>query len=271
VVPYEEVEKGGTLEFEMADQPAKTTFAPFNLERSREEFPAVPIIDGPGRVFSGQATITLKSTDPNVQLFYSTDSTEPHTPYTGPITIDRNTDIAARAVDKTGRPSLLAQASFYKRPNNWTVKIDSKYSRQYTGGGDEGLVDGIRGSTNFASGEWQGYQGQDFVATVDLQKETEIHNVGAGFLQVARSWIWMPTHVQFEASDDGVNFRPVADMKTDVAVENMDPVKRDYRQAIPTTKARYIRVHADNLGKIPSWHPGAGGDAYIFVDEILID
>ena len=51
VVPYEEIEKGGTLEFEMADQPAKTTFAPFNLERSREAFPAVPIIDGDGPGF----------------------------------------------------------------------------------------------------------------------------------------------------------------------------------------------------------------------------
>ena len=132
-------------------------------------------------------------------------------------------------------------------------------------------TDGIRGTTSFASGEWQGYQGQDFIATVDLQNETEIHSVGAGFLQVARSWIWMPTHVQFDVSDDGINFHPVSDIKTDVAVENMDPVKRDYRQAIPTAKARYVRVHAYNLGKIPSWHPGAGGDAYIFVDEILID
>jgi hypothetical protein len=51
----------------------------------------------------------------------------------------------------------------------------------------------------------------------------------------------------------------------------MDPIKRDYRQAITMTKARYIRVHAYTLGKIPSWHPGANGDAYIFVDEILID
>jgi hypothetical protein len=51
----------------------------------------------------------------------------------------------------------------------------------------------------------------------------------------------------------------------------MDPAKRDYKQAISPTKARYVRVHAYNLGKVPSWHPGAGGDAWIFVDEIFID
>ena len=72
-------------------------------------------------------------------------------------------------------------------------------------------------------------------------------------------------------SEDGVNFRPVADIKTDVPVTDMDPAKRDYKQAISPAKARYVRVHAYNLGKVPSWHPGAGGDAWIFVDEIFID
>ena len=35
--------------------------------------------------------------------------------------------------------SLSSEATFYKKPNDWTVKIASKYNRQYTGGGDEGL------------------------------------------------------------------------------------------------------------------------------------
>ncbi len=46
---------------------------------------------------------------------------------------------------------------------------------------------------------------------------------------------------------------------------------RDYFQNITPTKARYVRVKAVNLGKIPAWHPGAGFDAFIFVDEIFID
>ena len=51
----------------------------------------------------------------------------------------------------------------------------------------------------------------------------------------------------------------------------MDSKTRDYTQTIPPVHGRYVRVHAYNLGKIPSWHPGAGGDAYIFVDEILVN
>jgi hypothetical protein len=35
--------------------------------------------------------------------------------------------------------------------------------------------------------------------------------------------------------------------------------------------ARYVRVFARNLGTIPPWHPGAGDQCFIFVDEILIE
>src|SRR4030095_14861018 len=92
---------------------------------------------------------------------------------------------------RTGVESKRAEGQFYKRANEWTVKLLSSYSSQYTGGGDDAIIDGLRGTANFASGEWQGYQGKTFEAVIDLQKESEIKSVGGSFLQAARSWIWM--------------------------------------------------------------------------------
>ena len=34
--------------------------------------------------------------------------------------------------------------------------------------------------------------------------------------------------------------------------------------------ARYIKIVATNYGILPSWHQGAGGNAFIFNDEIEI-
>jgi hypothetical protein len=31
---------------------------------------------------------------------------------------------------------------------------------------------------------------------------------------------------------------------------------------------RYLRVKAKNFGVLPEWHQGAGGEAFIFIDEI---
>ena len=81
----------------------------------------------------------------------------------------------------------------------------------------------------------------------------------------------MPTRIEFEVSDDNVNFRKVAEIKTDVAIDDMTPQIKDYMQKIAPVKARYVRVRAYNVGKIPAWHPGAGFDAFIFVDEIFIN
>ena len=45
--------------------------------------------------------------------------------------------------------------------------------------------------------------------------------------------------------------------------------KFDFKFEKPT-KARYVKVVAKNFGKLPDWHLGAGGDAFIFIDEIEI-
>jgi hypothetical protein len=80
----------------------------------------------------------------------------------------------------------------------------------------------------------------------------------------------MPANIEFQVSDNGTDFHTVANIKTDVPQTEMNPVIKEFRQSITPTKARYIRVRASNIGKIPSWHPGAGGDPWIFVDEIFI-
>jgi hypothetical protein len=36
------------------------------------------------------------------------------------------------------------------------------------------------------------------------------------------------------------------------------------------TTARYLRVKATNYGTIPDWHPGKGGRAHIFIDELIV-
>ena len=81
----------------------------------------------------------------------------------------------------------------------------------------------------------------------------------------------MPKRIEFETSTDGVNFTKAADITTDVAPEEMTEQIRNYSQNIKTIKARFVRVKATNLGKIPAWHPGAGDDAFIFVDEIFVN
>jgi hypothetical protein len=36
-------------------------------------------------------------------------------------------------------------------------------------------------------------------------------------------------------------------------------------------ETHYIRIHAKNIAVCPEWHKGAGGKAWLFVDEIMIN
>ena len=169
--------------------------------------------------------------------------------------------------------SPLAMSQLHQVNNHYTIQILSHYNPQYTAGGPNGIIDGLKGDIDWRKGRWQGYQGQDFVAIVDLQKTTSIDTVIIGFLEDRRSWIFAPSFVEIFGSNDGVNFIHLSagdylnQFSQEMTLQRspfeffLTPGKHSYR---------YLKVVATNYGKLPAWHQGAGGDAFIFVDEIEI-
>jgi len=273
-VTQDHIMAGGVLELDMSSTPDDKAFVYASTSTVGRDHPAVPWIDGGGRVFEGSTLVTMKSTSRTGRIHYTLDGSEPTVispVFTVPFRVDKATTVKAIVISVGGARSLVETATFQKRANDWKVIHVSPYSPQYTGGGDNAIVDGIRGTVNFASGEWQGVQGKPFEATIDLRRETEIRELGAGFLQVAGPWIWMPDRVEFEVSSDGVKFDRVAEIKPGFSQTDMTPTVREYRQKIAPTRTRYVRIKAYNFGNIPGWHPGAGGDPWIFVDEIFIN
>jgi hypothetical protein len=274
-ITHDHIRAGGILELDMSDRPNDKAFSAYSSATVFRDRPAVPVIDG-GRVFKDKTLVTIRSLNPRERITYSIDNdgeefARKTQNYTGPFSINETSRVEAYATAPwDGSESLKAEARFAKRDNDWTVKIASPYSSQYTGGGDDAIIDGLRGTPNFASGEWQGYWGKTFEAVIDLKRETQIQTLGGSFLQSARSWIWMPDRIEFDVSKDGVSFRRVAEIRPGFPQQNMDPAMKEFLENIPQTSARYLRVRAFNFGKIPAGHLGAGGDPWIFVDEIII-
>jgi hypothetical protein len=124
-----------------------------------------------------------------------------------------------------------------------------------------------------SDGAWQGYQGKDLVVLIDLGEVQQVRKVAVGFLQDTGSWIWTPTRVDFELSVDGKK----ADSGFSFFGEGSDSPEGqgvfmgEIGSRILPVKVRYVRIRAYNLPKIPAWHPGSGGEAWIFADEIIIE
>ncbi|ESU23984.1 putative hybrid glycoside hydrolase, group 92(-20) family protein precursor [Flavobacterium enshiense DK69] len=232
-------------------------------------FTTVPTIQSESKAFKDKLKINMESNLGN-KIYYSFTDNGDFKEYTQPFEIDKTTSIFAYCLDYRGEKSSTVNATFFKKPNDYTIDIKSKYSAQYHAGGPQGLVDGVMGTENWRKGDWQGYQAQNFEATIDLKKTTEVSEVTARFLQDTRAWILMPTKVEYYVSKDNKKFELVATVNNTLDAKDYEAKVMAFDGKIKATKARYVKVKAYNFGKLPEWHQGAGGDAYIFVDEITV-
>ncbi len=196
----------------------------------------------------------------------------PAMPYEGEITLGESCTLEAFRETPEGR-SKLVRSCYHQISRDRSVTIYSHYNPQYSGGGDNALIDGIRGKLNWRTGAWQGYQAQDFEAVVDLLSTCEISYISSGYCQDVRSWIWMPTSVEYFISVDGEEWTPVGKLGNSLGAAPDDYTIQTAEAELTLPKAmpaRYVKVVAHNFGTIPEWHLGAGGEAFIFVDEISV-
>ena len=190
--------------------------------------------------------------------------------YSHALNFKETTHLKAIAYNAALHYSYVMEADYFKIHQDRKIDLHSQYSSQYTGGGDNALIDQIRGGNNFRLGEWQGFDSVDFEAVVDLGSVQKVHRMAGGFLQDISSWIWMPKYVEYAISADGINFKTIATVTNTVADNDYKSTIKDYETTM-NVETRYVRVKAKNFGTIPSWHLGAGYPSWIFIDEITIE
>ncbi len=273
-INYESIIGGATLEFEMSENATiKQTMSEgvYVLENSpAEKILTVPSIRTTSNIFDDRLKIEILSdSEVKYAIVVNINDKKIFSYYKGPFTIYSTQKIFAYS-ENDHYYSDTIHGTFYKRPNNWDIKIISKYNPQYTAGGDKGIIDGVGGETNWRKGEWQGYQSQNFECIIDLKKEQAVSSFNASFLQDTRAWIVMPTKVEYYTSSDNINFKLVGTINNTIDAKDYEVQIKNLDLKTESVKARYVKVKAYNYGKLPEWHQGAGGDAFIFVDEIDI-
>ena len=280
-ISHNDIVGGSTFNINMSSSP-NYKFAVAKDDRPHSLVAGSPIVVNPwfemeNTIFKDSMQLEIKA-EPLCRIYYNIQDNsgkkEGFSLYTGPLTIKSNSLICAYSVNDKGEKSFIVTTSLKKVNSELKIKILSRYNPQYNAGGDEGLIDGMRGLLNFRLGGWQGYQDTDFTAIVDLGSPMEISSIGAGFLQDAKSWIWMPKYAEYSISADGVNFESFGIVyngmeENDLTLRILDfvftPDSKNGKKV-----ARYIKVFAKNIGTIPKWHDGAGGEGFIFIDEIFV-
>ncbi len=153
------------------------------------------------------------------------------------------------------------------RPVTLTTPADPRYP----GTGPRTLTDGALGSTDFHDGLWQGWDGPDLEAVIDLGTPVTVSAVEGSFQQTMRSWILLPRDFTVWLSDDGAMWREIGTATHQQPAERADPFLS--RLAVPVAAgmaARWVKVRARGYGPLPAWHSGAGNPAWIFCDELVV-
>ncbi len=249
-----------------------------NYKFDKKLFIPVPVFEAESKTFKDKMTVEISYQNKDCIVYFVVDEKDSRddlsfVPYLKPFIIEKTSSISAFCLCNNKQKSNTISATFFKKPNNYSIDIKSKYNPQYHAGGNDGLIDGIFGTTNWRKGDWQGYQNQDFEATVDLQEQKEINTLSSNCLQDQRSWILMPTKVEYYVSNDNVNFILAGTVQNTLDPKEPESTIRDFTLKLnKPVKTKYVKVKAYNFGKLPEWHQGFpfDGDAFIFIDEITI-
>lgn len=269
-----DLQNGSRLLFKMDNKPGNWGTAaedrPVHKLESKTFVP-VPIVESP-RAFRG-ASCTVHFHAPcegcTVEGRF-TDLYEIHRPLPDSITINRGISLALRTVTPDGRRSPEIVHEVNRIAHDFEVVSLTPFSAQYAAGGDQALVDGIVGASNFKTGDWQGTFGEDVEAVVDLGEVQGIRSLSLGALRDIRPWIFFPKSVIFSISKDGKNWE-------EIAVVGHEEDDRDESAAVlrftwrGRAAARFVKAQAKSFGSLPDWHLGAGNPTWLFLDELQIE
>jgi len=219
--------------------------------------------------------IKLISEKPGEEIRYTTDGSLPVSSsalYENPIILNKKTTIkAALFIDQSIAGKVSEKTIFFSKAIGKKTKYVTSYSNRYTGAGIQTLVNGLTGTIAHNDGYWQGWLEENLEVIIDLDKEELISGVSLGFLESHGVWIFLPTSVEISFSKDGKIYEHLMEIEVNDGEKNGPANRVTIQSDEMNQSARYIKIVAINRGACPDWHPGAGGKAWVFADEIFIE
>ncbi|QEC54214.1 family 20 glycosylhydrolase [Anseongella ginsenosidimutans] len=232
-----------------------------------------------GHVFDVQAKaeagaegimVNLWSADKEAEIRYTLDGSAPAASsekYVQPINISSGLTLKAiRFRNGKARGKVFEQSYLAHKALGKAVELKEAPSDKYNPGGAPALVDGLPGSLRTAD-HWLGWNGKDMEAVIDLGKASLVNSISLHFGNSNSQWIYAPAAVEVLFSYDGYTFTPFYEK------DGISSTEETVNITIPVGEEniRYIKVIARNAGEIPQGKPGAGHEAWLFADEIVVE
>ena len=232
------------------------------IHYARSVYQVVPTVENK----EGNIYLKLECEVPNADIRYALGDTpiEKGEKYTAPIAIKATTTYKAAVFSANATNTITSgQITFHKAIGK-PVSYSPLYHKSYQGQGEGTLTNVIRGTKNFHDGQWLGWLGDDVTLTLDLGETTEVSEVRIGAMDAQSSGIYFPERLTVALSADGKNYREVAAQEEPCTIKGK-PSLKDFVLKFDPQSTRYLQIQLKNVKTPPK-----GGDAWLFIDEILV-
>lgn len=229
--------------------------------------------------FRDELQVTMSHPIPGVQIRYSLDGNEPDSLngslYEKPISIRNNQQLAVKAF-KEGWASSPAVVRGYvrsaKTPDSIVVQGRPHYL--YPARREISFFDLESGGNNHADGKWQGYLRSPLAAMLHFDEPTAIDTLALSVMQnytgITYMPVYVPEYIEVWGGADTTHEKLLAKVSPVPGKPEQLETHRLIHCPINTANLRYLKLVAQPYSKIPDGYPGAGAQAWLFVDEIIL-
>ena len=124
----------------------------------------------------------------------------------------------------------------------------------------------VKGVSNYS---WLGFKETDFDAVASFLQPTQIHGVTLSYLEKTDSDVFPPVRVEVWGGDSPDKLRLITSVKPLQPKEKNGYSPRGINIPVTGAPAKYYRIKAERLKRMPAFVDNKGKGAWLRVDELL--
>ncbi len=226
-------------------------------------------------LFRDTVTVRLHTHFKGVTVHYTLDGTDPDSAsqvYLDSLIIDTTATLKYYCYKPNWKSSPVKSQYFRKAglPLK-SVQLSQPSHEDYPGKGAATLMDLEQGTNDLKDRRWLAWQGQHLTLTAELDSLQSIQNVGLSALSAPGPWVFYPRGLQAFTSVDGKQYQPAAKQSFDLPQKGIYRAPRYFDLTFSPRPVKFVKLKITSQFKNPQWHSDPGKDAWLFIDELVVD
>jgi uncharacterized membrane protein len=235
-----------------------------------------PILENEEQVIIKPQALKLKHYINGVTIRYTLDGTDPDSlrsaMYTKNVTISGNAHLKAIAYKPGWYHSDTTETDFYAakyKPDSLIHLLPP--DAEYKDDKSKTLIDLVKGDKNFRSGKWVAFKMNSMEAMLVFNQPAAISGVMVSSLIDIGSYLMPPVSLEVWGGDDPKQLKLLNRITPPQPAKMQPAYLKAYDLKFKTITARYLKLIAKPVPKLPKWHPGKGQNGWFFTDEIIVN